>query len=167
MPIPVNSANRPAPNSAKPAGCAITSDTASYDLADFAFGLPSQVQLANYLVGSYRQRQYFFYGQDDFRVSSKLTLNLGLRWEYATPRWERDNVLSNFDPTTNSILTAKNGSTYNRTLVNPDYKDWAPRLGLAYSVDQKTVHSQRLRHQLRAPEPGGQRRRTRHQRPAG
>ena len=120
-------------------GCAITSDSASYDLADFIFGLPSQVQLANYLVGSYRQRQYFFYGQDDFRVSSKLTLNLGLRWEFATPRWERDNVLSNFDPTTNTILTAKNGSLYDRTLVNPDYRDWAPRLGLAYSADQKTV----------------------------
>jgi hypothetical protein len=121
------------------AGCSIASDSTSYNLADFIFGLPSQVQLANYLVGSYRQRQYFLYYQDDFRVSSKLTLNLGLRWEFATPRWERDNVLSNFDPATNSILTAKNGGLYNRTLVNPDYKDWAPRLGLAYSIDPKTV----------------------------
>src|SRR5262249_53153784 len=55
------------------------------------------------------------------------------------PRWERDNVLSNFDPSTNSMLLAKNGSLYDRTLVNPDYKDWAPRIGLAYSVDPKTV----------------------------
>ena len=120
-------------------GCTITSDSSSYNLADFIFGLPSQVQLANYLVGSYRQRQYFFYGQDDYRVNSKLTLNLGLRWEFATPRWERDNVLSNFDPTTNKILTASNGGIYNRTLVNPDYKDWAPRIGLAYSADKRTV----------------------------
>lgn len=121
------------------AGCTIAADPTSYNLADFMFGLPSQIQLANYLVGSYRQRQFFWYVQDDFRVSSKLTLNLGLRWEYATPRWERDNVLSNFDPATNSILTAKNGSLYDRTLVNPDYRDWAPRIGLAYSVDPKTV----------------------------
>ncbi|HLH18537.1 MAG TPA: TonB-dependent receptor [Bryobacteraceae bacterium] len=121
------------------AGCTIAADPTSYNLADFMFGLPSQIQLANYLVGSYRQRQFFWYVQDDFRVSSKLTLNLGLRWEFATPRWERDNVLSNFDPATNSILTAKNGSLYDRTLVNPDYKDWAPRFGLAYSVDPKTV----------------------------
>ena len=33
------------------------------------------------------------------------------------------------------MITAKNGSIYDRTLVNPDYKDWAPRVGLAYSVD--------------------------------
>jgi hypothetical protein len=120
-------------------GCSIKSDSGSYNIADFIFGLPSQAQLANYLVGSYRQRQYFLYVQDDYRVSSKLTLNLGLRWEFATPRWERDNVLSNFDPATNSILTASNGGIYNRTLVNPDYRDFAPRLGLAYSFDQKTV----------------------------
>src|SRR5450759_4322035 len=103
------------------------------------FGLPSQIQLANYLIGNYRQRDYFFYFQDDFRVSSKLTLNLGLRWEYATPRWERDNVLSNFSPSTNSMIVAKNGGMYDRTLVNPDYRDWAPRIGLAYSVNPKTV----------------------------
>ena len=103
------------------------------------FGLPSQVQLANYLVGNYRQRVYFLYLQDDFRVNSKLTLNLGLRWEFATPRWERDNVLSNFDPSTNKMITATSGSLYNRTLVNPDYKDLAPRLGLAYSINPKTV----------------------------
>ena len=120
-------------------GCTVPSDSASYNLADFIFGLPSQVQLANYLVTNYRQRVYSGYVQDDFRVSSKLTLNLGLRYEFATPRWERDNVLTNFDPTTNTMLHASNGGLYNRTLVNPDYKDWAPRLGLAYSLSQKTV----------------------------
>jgi len=123
----------------QPTGCAIAADPSSYNLADFMFGLPSQVQLANYLVGNYRQREYFLYLQDDFRVSSKLTLNLGVRWEYATPRWERDNVLSNFDPSTNKMLIAKSGSTYDRTLVNPDYRDWAPRLGLAYTITPKTV----------------------------
>src|SRR5882757_993592 len=121
------------------AGCTVANDSTSYNLADFIFGLPSQVQLANYLVGSYRQRQYFGYIQDDFRISNKLTLNIGLRYEFATPRWERDNVLSNFDPATNSMLIAKNGSIYDRTLVNPDRKDWAPRIGLAYTVTPKTV----------------------------
>ena len=123
----------------QPSTCAITADPASYDLADFMFGLPSQIQLSNWLVGNYRQRDYFLYFQDDFRVNSKLTLNLGLRWEFATPRWDRDNVLSNYDPATNRMILAKDGSLYDRTLVNPDYKDWAPRLGLAYTVTPKTV----------------------------
>jgi hypothetical protein len=122
-----------------PSTCTIAADPTSYNLADFMFGTPSQIQLANYLVGNYRQRQFFAYVQDDFRVNSKLTLNVGLRWEYATPRWERDNVLSNFDPSTNSILIAKNGGLYDRALVNPDYRDFAPRIGLAYSIDSKTV----------------------------
>ena len=121
------------------AGCTVAADPTTYNLADFIFGMPSQVQLANYLVGNYRQREYYLFLQDDFHVSSKLTLNLGVRWEYATPRWERDNVLSNFDPATNSMKIAKDGSLYDRALVNPDYKDWAPRLGLAYSFNPKTV----------------------------
>jgi hypothetical protein len=121
------------------AGCAIANDTSSYNLADFLFGLPSQVQLANWLVGNYRQRLYFLYAQDDFRVNSKLTLNLGLRWEYATPRWERDNVLSNFDPATRTMQLATSGSLADRALVNPDHKDFGPRLGFAYSAAPKTV----------------------------
>jgi hypothetical protein len=104
------------------AGCTIANDASSHTLADFMFGLPSQVQLANYLIVSYRRREYNLYVQDDFRVNSKLTLNIGLRWEFATPRWERDNVLSNFDPATNTILRASGGSLYSRTLVNLDYK---------------------------------------------
>jgi hypothetical protein len=121
------------------AGCAIASDSTSYNLADFLFGLPSQLQLSNLVVGNYRQHVHSLYIQDDYRMTPKLTLNLGLRWEFATPRWERDNVLSNFDPTTNTMIKASNGDLYHRTLVNPDYKDFGPRLGMAYSVDQKTV----------------------------
>jgi hypothetical protein len=127
------------PTSAQLGGAAVPSDSASYNLADFMFGLPSQVQLANWLIGNYRQRVYSLYAQDDFRVNSKLTLNLGVRWQFATPRWERDNVLSNYDPGTNQMVKASSGSLSNRALVDPDYRDWAPRLGLAYTFDPKTV----------------------------
>jgi hypothetical protein len=123
----------------QPSNCTVSGDSSSYNLADFMFGLPSQIQLANYLVGNYRQHQHFMYAQDDFRVNSKLTLNLGLRWEFATPRWEKDNVLSNYDPKSNSMIKAKDGGLYDRTLVDPDYRDWAPRLGFAYSAMPKTV----------------------------
>ena len=114
-------------------------DAASYSLADFMFGLPSQLQLGTPSVGNYRQHEHFAYVQDDYRVSSKLTLNLGLRWEYATPLWDRDNNMTNFDPATNTLIHAKSGSIYDRTLVEPDYRDFAPRLGFAYSVAPKTV----------------------------
>jgi hypothetical protein len=120
------------------AGCTIPPDATSYDLADFYFGLPSTIQQGSNLVTNLRQHVHSLYVQDDFRVTPKLTLNLGLRWEFATPIWERDNLWSNFDPTTNTLVRATNGSLFNRALVHPDYKDFGPRLGLAYSVDSKT-----------------------------
>ncbi len=121
------------------AGCSITSDATSYNLADLIFGTPSQINQGSYTVVNLRQYVHSLYAQDDFRVNSKLTLNLGLRWDFATPLFERDNNYSNFDPTTNTMARAASGSLYNRSLVHPDYKDFGPRLGMAYSVDAKTV----------------------------
>jgi hypothetical protein len=80
------------------AGCSIPADPTSYDLADFYFGLPSTIQQGSNLTTNLRQHVHSLYVQDDWRVTPKLTLNLGLRWEFATPIWERDNLWSNFDP---------------------------------------------------------------------
>jgi len=110
-----------------------------YSLADFMFGLRNHYEQNNNPVAHLRQRMYFGYLQDDFKVNEKLTLNLGVRYEFATPQWERDNHLSNFDPTTNTMILAKSGSLYDRALVHPDPHNWAPRIGLAYSVNPKTV----------------------------
>ena len=121
------------------AGCTVPSDTTSYNLADFMFGTPNQINLGSYVVINLRQFVHSLYFQDDYRVSSKLTLNVGLRWEFASPLYERDNNYSNFDPTTNTMIKATNGSLFQRGLVHPDYKDYGPRLGLAYSIDPKTV----------------------------
>ena len=107
--------------------------------ADFYFGFRSQYSLANYVVGNYRQHVNFLYVQDDMHVTPKLTLNLGVRWEYATPRWERDNVLSNFDPSTRHHVASQSGGIYDQSLVSPDRNNFAPRMGFAYSVDSKTV----------------------------
>jgi hypothetical protein len=119
--------------------CTVANDPTSYSIADLLFGLRSAYSLSTNVIGNYRQHEHFMYVQDNFRVNSKLTLNLGLRWEFATPRWERDNALSNFDPVTKTMLLAKNGSIYDRALVNPYYKDFAPRLGFAYNIMPKTV----------------------------
>lgn len=110
-----------------------------YNLADFFFGLRSQYELANLTVAEMRQRFHFGYIQDDFKVNQKLTLNLGLRYEFGTPYYEKNNRLSNYDPVSNSILLASNGSLKNRALVDPDYNNFGPRLGFAYNIFPKTV----------------------------
>ena len=123
----------------QPTTCTIASDATSYDLADFYFGLPSTIAQGSNLTTNLRQHVHSLYVQDDWRITPKLTLNLGLRWEFATPIWDRDNYWSNFDPASNTLVRATGGSLYNRALVNPNYKDFGPRIGLAYSIDQKTV----------------------------
>ncbi|MBS1795989.1 MAG: TonB-dependent receptor [Acidobacteria bacterium] len=110
-----------------------------YNLADFFFGFRSQYELANLTVAHMRQRFHFAFLQDDIKVNSKLTLNLGLRYEFGTPYYEKNNQLSNYDPATNSIVLAKNGSLYDRSLVDPDYNNFGPRFGFAYNVFDKTV----------------------------
>ena len=82
---------------------------------------------------------HFFYVQDDWKVSTKLTLNLGVRYEYATPQYEADNHLSNFDPSGPKLVSASNGDMFHRALVHPDKNNFAPRVGLAYAVGAKTV----------------------------
>ena len=123
----------------QPTGCTIPTDNTSYSLADFMFGVPNQINLGSYAIVNLRQYVHSLYFQDDYRVSSRLTLNVGLRWEFASPLYERDNNYSNFDPTTNSMIKAASGSLFQRALVHPDYKDYGPRLGLAYSIDPNTV----------------------------
>lgn len=113
--------------------------SADYGMADFLFGLRSQYQLESFYVPQMRQRMQFAYLQDAWHITRKLNLNYGLRYEYATPLWEANNKLSNFDPDTNSIVLAKNGSMFDRSTVHPDYKDFAPRIGLAYSAIPGTV----------------------------
>ncbi|WP_346265649.1 TonB-dependent receptor [Granulicella sp. 5B5] len=109
------------------------------DLADFIFGAPNSYQLNNFVNVHLNQRMHYLYLQDDIRLNSKLTINAGLRYELVTPQWESSNKLANFDPTTGSLITATNGSIYNRALVNMPKLDFAPRLGLAYSLTPKTV----------------------------
>ncbi len=110
-----------------------------YSLADFIYGAPSHYELDNNPVAHLRQRMYFGYVQDDYKVSSNLTFNLGVRYEFGTPQYERDNKLSNFDPVTQTLIFASPGSLYSQSLVHPDTKDWAPRAGFAWQTGSKTV----------------------------
>lgn len=129
-----------------------TSAAADNYWADFLFGNSSAYSLANYFVVHLRQTLVSAYAQDDWRVNPKLTLNLGLRWEYGSPYSDADHNISNFDPASQTVLTgtpgavAGNGITpvnyggvYGATLVHPDLNDFAPRVGFAFAANQKTA----------------------------
>jgi hypothetical protein len=108
-------------------------------VADFLFGNQSSYSLTNFTIVNLQQRFNFMYFQDDFKLSPAVTINAGLRYEIVTPQYERDNKLANFDPTTNTLIQASNGSIYNRALVHVPLKNWGPRFGVSWSASQKTV----------------------------
>jgi hypothetical protein len=120
----------------RPAGAAANT---LYNLADFMLGLRSQYALSTFFVAQIKQDLHFTYLQDDIRLNDRLTLNAGVRYEYATPFYEADNILTNFDPTTNTMVKAADGSIADRALVDPDRNNVAPRLGLAYTLTPSTV----------------------------
>ena len=81
--------------------------------------------------------------QDDWRATDKLTVNIGLRWEYVGPWFEKYNHYSNFDyetdPSNPQLVLATDGGIKERSTLNPDYNNFAPRVGLAYRATNKTV----------------------------
>ena len=100
--------------------------------------------------------------QDDWRVSPKLTLNLGLRWDLFTPYYEQDDRLANFEPTFGAsgnisggtlVLAGENGVP--RATVDKDWNNFGPRVGFAYQLDDKTVVRGSYGLLYAAPDRGG------------
>ncbi len=79
------------------------------------------------------QRRWFFYGQDTWRPTRKLTLNYGLRWELIFPEYVKrpgDGSLLNLE--TGELFVGGVGEVNKHFNVKPTYKAFAPRLGIAY-----------------------------------
>lgn len=106
------------------------------DYANFLLGYQAEMGLASPTISQLRDWGWSGYLQDDWKVSHKLSVNLGLRYEFNTPIYEASNNMANFDPATQSIVQASSG---NRYLINPNTKDFGPRLGASFSLDPRTV----------------------------
>ncbi len=125
--------------------------TGGADLADMLLGYPSSGNIYTSTKLSEFSNYYGAYIQDDFRMSSKLTLNLGMRWEHETGLQEVNNgIVVNFDGTAaNPLAAGVTGISPKGEIVfasnghpaagNPYSSKWGPRVGLAYQVNSKTV----------------------------
>lgn len=114
-------------------------------LADFLVGAARNAALSNVVVVNQRRFMYSFFGQEYWKASRGLTISLGLRYDFGSPAYERNNRIANFDPaaassaSTNaqalaSLRLAANGDLTSRALVRPDHLNLAPRVGVVYSL---------------------------------
>jgi Carboxypeptidase regulatory-like domain len=106
-----------------------------YGYPAFLLGAPVSITRTRFSQGFPYQTYWEngFYGQDNFHVTSSLTLNLGLRWELYSLPVERDNRQANWDTSANQLVVA---TSNNRSpAIKTDYKDWEPRVGFAWSPD--------------------------------
>ena len=129
------------------------SQTAGNTFASLLLGYPTSTGggYSVTIASAFQQIYTGFFVQDDFRVTPRLTLNVGLRWEYESPmseRYNRQNAGFDFNAT-NPLqsqvtgLTLKGGLLFtdgnNRYPFVKDLNNWGPRLGAAYRIGDKTV----------------------------
>ncbi len=129
-----------------------------FAFADFMMGYPNQVKLKGAALARYnRKTDTGLYVNDTWRASSKLTLTLGLRWEYFMPSVDNNDRRINWDPATQAVVVPSAATLQytkipqdipveispagfpGRSLMYGDWKNFGPRVGLAYRVNDKTV----------------------------
>lgn len=121
-------------------------------LAAFLRGQPNSGLINSIKNGSFVRHTYALFFQDDWRVTPTFTLNLGMRYEYFAPVHERSNDQSNFNPITGRLDIPKDSDAkltpilagilpVNHDapdgLINPDYNNFAPRVGFATQLTSK------------------------------
>ncbi|MBL8174299.1 MAG: carboxypeptidase regulatory-like domain-containing protein [Bryobacterales bacterium] len=130
---------------------AAASTTQGNGFASFLLGQMASGTLSHTFAAATASDYWGLYLQDDWKVSSKLTLNIGLRWDVDLPRTERFNRLSYWDINAPSPIAGKVpgfsnlvgsmlfASPQDRRQTPTDYNNWGPRFGFAYQINQKTV----------------------------
>ena len=108
------------------------SGTTGFEQADLLIGFMCRYEIG-FVGGPVGTRNWenALFAQDDWRVTRKLTLNLGLRYEFFTSPAERYARQANFDLETGSLVLAEDGSD---SLTETDKNNWSPRLGFAYDL---------------------------------
>jgi hypothetical protein len=122
--------------------------------ADFLMGRTDNTRVSTFINDTFEQPGYFFYAQDDVKLTSKLTLNLGLRYEFISHATERHNAQASFNIASGALEIAKGRNDplpanfftqvpvtrdAPRQLVPQDKNNWAPRVGFAYQLTPATV----------------------------
>jgi hypothetical protein len=128
-------------------GCSVNAST-GHDVASFLLGYARRKNRAMTSDDTYIEKrpEWAAYVQDDFRLTPRLTVNAGLRWDMFVPWVEVDDRQSNFDPSTGMFVVASpdaviNGVKVGRYLQTYAKTDFGPRLGFAYDLsgDGRTV----------------------------
>ena len=108
----------------------------NYALADLLLGLPATTaNTPTAPVAHTAYRGYDLFGQDDWRLTQYLTLNLGMRWELDVPVYDAHNLVSNFNLATGQFDVAGPGTFTH--LYNYDWNNFAPRIGFAWQPYKK------------------------------
>ena len=115
----------------------LTTANGGNGLADLLFGVPISNE-QDFLAGLYPTRYWDLaeFVQDDFQVTHAFTINIGLRYELTSPA---NGQVGNFDLNRAIVVTSYGANAVTHAGVRFDKKDWAPRLGFAWSVSKNTV----------------------------
>jgi len=139
-----------------------TQDSTGFSVASLLLGLPSGGDISEDEKAVTTSQYWAFYGQDDWKVSPKLTVNMGLRYDFDVPHEEQSNQLSFWDPNAPSpigsvtpaagvacpacshllgamTVVGTPGAKYGRRQGPTPHNDYGPRLGLAYDVNPRVV----------------------------
>jgi len=109
-------------------------------IASILLGVPASTERIHQIVSpGYRTTEFSLYWQDDWRVKPWLTLNLGVRYELATPFTEVADRASTLDLDAGKVVIAGQDGVNHAAGVQTDKNDWAPRFGFAATLTPRTV----------------------------